>query len=160
MAKKKSAREARKKSPVIAKNKRAGREYEFLERLEAGIALTGSEIKSLRAGRISFKDAHVRFRSGEAFLVGAHIAFYENAGYAQHDPDRDRKLLLHKGEILNWMGKVEQKGLTIIPLSMYLSRGRVKVELALAKGKKLHDRREELKRRAIDRDTAREMKNF
>jgi SsrA-binding protein len=134
---------------IIGKNKRAGREYEFLERLEAGISLTGSEIKSLRAGRLSFKDSHVRFRRG-----------YENAGYAQHDSDRERKLLMHRREIRNWMGKVEQKGLTVIPLCMYFSRGMVKVELALAKGKKVHDRREELKRRAMDRDMARAMKNY
>lgn len=145
---------------IIGKHKRARREYEFLERLEAGISLTGSEIKSLRAGRLSFKDAHVRFRNEEAFLTGVHIAGYENAGYAQHEPDRERKLLLHRREIRNWMGKAEQKGLTVIPLCFYFSRGMVKVELALAKGKKVHDRREELKRRAMDRDMARAMKNY
>ncbi|MFP4167391.1 MAG: SsrA-binding protein SmpB [Desulfonatronovibrionaceae bacterium] len=144
---------------IIGKNKRARHEYEFLERLEAGISLTGSEVKSLRAGRLSFQDAHVRFRTGEAYLTGVHIGGYENAGYAQHEPDRDRKLLMHKREIHNWMGKVDQKGLTIVPLSVYFSRGRVKVELALARGKKVHDRREELKRRAMNLDMARAMKN-
>ncbi len=156
---KKSTGDKQIKSRLIGKNKRAARDYEILERLEAGISLTGSELKSLRAGRLSFKEGFVRFRRGEAFLEGIHIAGYENAGYAQHTPDRERKLLLHKDEIRNWMGKVEQKGLTVIPLSMYFSRGRVKVELGLCKGKRKHDRREELKRKAMEMDMARALKN-
>jgi SsrA-binding protein len=145
---------------IIGQNKKARREYELLDFIEAGIVLTGSEVKSLRAGRLSFKDGYVRFDKGEAYLVGVHIAPYENAGYAQHDPERVRKLLLHKREIKNLMGKVEQKGLTVIPVKMYFKQGRVKVELALAKGRKLYDRREELKKRAIALDTAREMAKY
>ncbi|MBT8764224.1 SsrA-binding protein SmpB [Desulfohalobiaceae bacterium Ax17] len=145
---------------IIGQNKKARREYELLDFIEAGIVLTGSEVKSLRAGRVGFKDGHVRFERGEAYLVGVHIAPYENAGYAQHDPERPRKLLLHKREIKNLMGKIEQKGLTIIPVKMYFKNGKVKVELALAKGRKLYDQREELKKRAIARDTARELAKY
>jgi SsrA-binding protein len=145
---------------IIGQNKKARREYELLDFIEAGIVLTGSEVKSLRAGRLSFKDGYVRFDSGEAYLVGVHIAPYENAGYAQHDPERERKLLLHKREIKSLMGKVEQKGLTLIPVKMYFKQGKVKVELALARGRKLHDQREELKRRAVARDMAREMARY
>ncbi|SDN74755.1 SsrA-binding protein [Desulfonauticus submarinus] len=145
---------------IIGVNKRAKREYEILETFEAGLVLQGSEVKSLRLGRISFKDGYVRFHNEEAFLVGVHIAPYENAGYAQHDPERERKLLLHKREIRSLMGKVEQKGLTVIPLKVYFKNGKAKVELGLAKGKKLHDVREELKRRTIAREMAREMARF
>ena len=142
---------------VVAQYKNARRLFEFLERHEAGIVLTGSEMKSIRAGRVSFKDSYVHFVHGEAFLSGVHIAVYENAGYAGHIPDRERKLLLHKREIDLLRGKVEQKGLTVVPTSMYLKNSLVKVDLALAKGKKVYDQREELKQRAIKRDMAREM---
>lgn len=145
---------------IIAQNKKARRYYELLQFIEAGIVLSGSEIKSLRAGQVSFKEGYVRFVRGEAFLTGVHIAPYENASYAQHDPDRERKLLLHGREIDSLQGKVEQKGLTVIPYRIYLKKGRAKLEIALAKGMKVHDQREELKRRATDRDTAREMARF
>ena len=124
------------------------------------MVLTGSEIKSIRAGKVSFQDAHVNFTQGEAFLVGMHIAPYSHAGYAGHDPDRARKLLLHKREIDALRGKVEQKGLTIVPTQVYLKQAKAKVEIALARGKKVHDRREELKQRAVQRDLAREMRKF
>jgi len=142
---------------IVAVNRKIGRLYELLERLEAGMVLTGTEIKSIRAGKVSFQDAHVIFSRGEAFLVGMHIAPYSHAGYAGHDPDRSRKLLLHKREIDALRGKVEQKGLTIVPTQVYLKQAKAKVELALARGKKVHDRREELKQRAVQRDMAREM---
>ncbi|MFO7717557.1 MAG: SsrA-binding protein SmpB [Thermodesulfobacteriota bacterium] len=142
---------------VVAQNRKARHYYEFLEFIEAGLVLTGSEVKSLRAGRISFKDGYVQFRAGEAFLVGVHIAKYENAGYAGHDPDQPRKLLLHNREIASLMGKVEQKGLTMVPTRVYLKNGRFKVELALARGKNVRDRRQELKQKAIQRDMDREM---
>jgi SsrA-binding protein len=148
------------KIKIIAQNKKARRYYELLEFIEAGMALTGTEIKSLRAGRVSFKEGYVRFAQGEAYLTGVHIAPYENAGYAQHDPDRERKLLLHRREIDSLRGKVEQKGLTVIPYRMYLKNGMAKLEIVLARGMKVHDQREELKRRAIERDTAREMARF
>lgn len=144
----------------IAHNRNARREYELLDALEAGIALTGSEVKSLRAGKISFKEGYVRFADGEAFLAGVHIAPYENAGYAQHEPDRERKLLLHRAEIERLGAKVAQKGLTVVPVRMYFKNGRVKVEIALARGKKLHDKRDDLKARDVERETARELSKF
>ncbi len=142
---------------VVAQNRKARHYFEFIEFIEAGLVLTGSEVKSLRAGRISFKDGYVQFRGGEAFLVGVHIAHYENAGYAGHDPDQPRKLLLHRREIASLQGKVEQKGLTMVPTRVYLKNGRFKVELALARGKNVRDRRQELKQKAIQRDMDREM---
>jgi SsrA-binding protein len=142
---------------IVAQNKNARRLYDIFDRYEAGVELTGSEMKSIRAGRVSFKDSYIRFARGEALVTGMHIAAYENAGYAGHDPDRDRKLLLHKREIDLLRGKVEQKGLTVIPISMYLRKSLVKIEIALAKGKKVHDQREELKQRAVKRDMDREM---
>jgi len=145
---------------TIAVNRKVRHFFEILETLEAGIVLTGSEVKSLRAGRVSFKEGHVRFDQGQAFLVDVHIAPYENAGYAQHDPVRPRKLLMHKAEIARLMGKVEQKGLTVVPLKMFFRKGRAKVEVALARGLPKHDRRETLKRRAVELDTAREMARY
>nr|WP_045213712.1 SsrA-binding protein SmpB [Desulfonatronovibrio magnus] len=142
---------------IIALNKKVRRFFEILENIEAGISLTGSEVKSLRAGQVSFKDGYVKFQQGEAFLADVHIAPYENAGYAQHEPERKRKLLLHRREIDRLMGKVEQKGLTVVPLKLYFKSGKIKVELGLAKGRKLHDQREELKQRAVKRDLDREM---
>lgn len=144
-------------SASIAVNRKARHLYEFLETLEAGIALLGPEIKSLRGGKVSFKDAFVFFRNGEAWLCGLYIAPYENAGYAQPAAERDRKLLLHASEIRNLAGRVEQKGLALVPWRLYFRNGRVKVEIALGKGRKLYDQRDELKRRAEDRDARREM---
>ncbi len=142
---------------TIAVNKKVRRYFEILETVEAGISLTGSETKSLRAGQVSFKDGYVKFHNGEAFLVDVHIAPYAHATHIQHEPERTRKLLLHKKEIDRLMGKVEQKGLTVVPLKMYFRKGKIKVELALAKGLKLFDQREELKQRAVKRDMDREM---
>ncbi|MFO7728495.1 MAG: SsrA-binding protein SmpB [Desulfonatronovibrio sp.] len=142
---------------TIAVNKKVRRYFEILETIEAGISLTGSETKSLRAGQVSFKDGYVKFHNGEAFLVDVHIAPYAHATHIQHEPERTRKLLLHKKEIDRLMGKVEQKGLTVVPLKMYFRKGKIKVELALAKGLKLFDQREELKQRAVKRDMDREM---
>lgn len=145
---------------IVAQNKKARAEYELLDRFEAGLVLTGSEVKSLRAGKMNFMDSHVRFDGGEAFLLGAHIAPYENAGYSQHDPDRPKKLLLHRRELALLSAKVEQKGLTVVPIKLYFKNGRIKAELALARGLKLHDRREELKRRDIARETSRELSKY
>jgi SsrA-binding protein len=142
---------------LIAQNKKARHLYEFLERFEAGMVLTGTEVKSLRAGKVSFKDGYVKFIAGEAFLVGVHIAPYENAGYVSHDPERPRKLLLHAAEARTLRAKVEQKGLTVAPVRLYFKNGRVKVEIALARGKKVFDRRDDLKARDLDRDAAREL---
>jgi SsrA-binding protein len=144
----------------IALNKQARREYELLDLMEAGLALTGSEVKSLRAGKVSLKEGYVRLEGGSAWLCGVTIAPYENAGYAQHEPDRERRLLLHAGEIAMLRAKVEQKGLTVVPVRMYFKNSRVKIEIALARGKKLHDKREDLKARMVERDTARELARF
>lgn len=155
MAKKK------KKSPSsIALNKQARRNYEFVETMEAGLVLKGTEVKSLRQGLVSFMDGYITFKEGEAWLVGVHIAPYDHAGYTQHEPDRQRKLLLHTREIEKLQTKVEQKGLTVIPVRLYFSRGKIKLEIALAKGRNVHSRKEELKRRDIARDTARQLANY
>lgn len=142
---------------LIAQNKKARHYYELLEFFEAGISLTGSEVKSIRAGHVSFHDAYVIFRNGEAFLVGVRIAPYANAGYVQHEPDRERKLLLHAHEIHVLTTKVDQKGLTVVPVNLHFRTGRIKVELALAKGKKVHDQRDDLKQQAERRDLEREL---
>lgn len=131
-----------------------------MENLEAGLVLTGTEVKSLRQGQVSFNDGYISFREGEAWLVGIHIAPYDHAGYTQHDPDRPRKLLLHSREIERLQARTEQKGLTVIPVRLYFSRGKIKLEIALAKGRNVHNRKEELKRRDIERDTARQLVNY
>jgi SsrA-binding protein len=142
---------------AIAQNKKARHLYHLSEFTEAGLVLTGPEVKSLRAGQVNFRDSYVDFRKGEAWLVGLHIAPYNNAGYVEQNPDRDRKLLLHAGEIRRLAAQVEQKGMTAVPVSLYFKQGRVKVEIALAKGKKLYDHREDMKRRAEERDMEREL---
>ena len=144
-------------SSVIARNKKARHLYHFSDITEAGIVLTGPEVKSLRAGQVNFRDSYVEFRENEAWLVGLHIAPYNNAGYVEQDPDRTRKLLLHAGEIRRSAAQVEQKGMTVIPVSLYFKHGRVKVEIALGRGKKLYDHREDMKRRAEERDMEREV---
>ncbi|WP_207264936.1 SsrA-binding protein SmpB [Desulfovibrio sp. Huiquan2017] len=143
---------------TIAVNKQARRLYEILETFEAGISLVGSEVKSLRAGQVSFKDGYVSFRRDSAFLVGVHIAPYEKTGvYDQHDPERPRRLLLHKHEITELQAKTEQKGLTVMPMKMYFSRGKVKVQLGLGRGKNVHSKKQDLKDRDIARDTQRQL---
>ena len=144
----------------IAHNKKARHQYELLEFVEAGIVLSGSEVKSIRAGHVSFHDAYVSFKGQEAFLVGLRIAPYNNAGYAQHDPDKDKKLLLHAGEIATLASRVVQKGLTVVPVNLHFSSGRIKVDLAVAKGKKLHDQRDSLKDQAERRDLERELTRY
>jgi SsrA-binding protein len=141
---------------LVARNKKARHLYELLEFVEAGLLLYGSEVKSVRAGGVNFRDAHVLFRRGEAFLVGLRIAPYANSGYAGHDPDRERKLLLHRREIDILAEKTARKGLALIPVNMHFSRGRIKIELALGRGKKLHDQRDDLKAAAELRDARRE----
>ncbi len=142
---------------TIALNKKARHLYELSDFLEAGISLTGPEVKSIRAGKVNFQDSYVDFRAGEAFLVSLHISPYANAGYVEQVPNRPRKLLLHTREIATLTAKVEQKGLTVVPVRLYFKRGRIKVEIALGRGKKLHDHREDLKRRAEERDAQREL---
>ncbi len=143
----------------IADNKEARAKYEFIEKYEAGIVLEGSEVKSLRnKGNVSFKDSFIRIENGEAWLHNLYIAPYRYATLKPPDPLRKRKLLLHKREIMRLYGKSQEKGYTIIPVRLYWKRGKVKVEIALAKGKKLHDRRQELKEKAIKRELEREFK--
>ncbi len=142
---------------VYIKNKPATFEYAIEDRLTAGIMLTGSEIKSVRNGKVSFNDSYCFFHDGELWIKSLHIAEYVNAGYAGHDPVRERKLLLTKKELAKWAYKMKEKGLTIIPLSMYINdNGYAKVELGLGRGKKLHDKRESIK----SRDAEREMKRY
>lgn len=149
---------SKKNSPsTIAANKKARHLYELSDFIEAGIALTGPEVKSAREGRINFLDSYVDFRNGEAWLVSLHIAPYANGGYVEQDPDRPRRLLLHTREIGRLAAQSEQKGLTVVPTRLYFKNRRIKVEIALGKGKKLHDHREDLKRRAAERDMARDL---
>ena len=149
---------SKKPSPsTIAVNKKARHLYELSDFVEAGISLTGPEVKSIRAGKINFLDSYVDFRDGEAFVLSLHIAPYDNAGYVPQDPDRPRRLLLHAAEIRQMAARVEQKGLTVVPVRMYFKQGKVKMEIALGRGKKLFDHRAPLKRRAEERDAARDL---
>ncbi len=139
----------------VARNPKATHDYHILETWECGIVLTGTEVKSLRSGKASIKEAYARLRNGEVFLDGMNITPYEQGNRYNHDPVRTRKLLLHRKEIEKLIGSVEQKGLTLVPLELYFRNGRAKVALALGRGKKQYDKREDLKRRAIERETAR-----
>ena len=139
----------------IARNKRARFDYEILDRWEAGIVLTGTEVKSLREGKANIGDAYGIVREGEVYLINLHISPYERGGYANHEPDRTRKLLLHKKEIRRLIGGVERQGLTLVPLELYFKNGVAKVALALGKGKKLHDKRDTERRRDAEREMAR-----
>jgi SsrA-binding protein len=143
---------------LIASNKKAYHDYFILQKLEAGIALTGTEVKSLREGRAQLKDSYVNFEGSEAFLFGAHISPYSHGNLQNHDPERRRKLLLHKGEIEKLRVQVVEKGLTIVPLRLYFKRGRVKAEIAVVRGKKLYDKRATEKKREADREAAAAMK--
>jgi SsrA-binding protein len=136
----------------LAVNRKARFEFELLEKFVAGIALTGSEVKSLREGRVSLQEGFVAFEAGQAYLVGVHIAAYHHAGYANHDPLRRRKLLLHRREIRRLAAKVNEKGLTLVPVAIGAEGNWIKVELALGRGKKLHDKRETVRRRTLDRE--------
>jgi SsrA-binding protein len=140
---------------VVARNRKARHEYEILETFEAGMALKGPEVKSLRDGRASFQDSYAMVERGEVWLHSLHISPYEQANRFNEDPLRVRKLLLNRHEIRRLVGKVEEKGLTLVPLEIYFLRGRAKVQLALARGKKLHDKREALKQRQLDREARR-----
>jgi SsrA-binding protein len=142
---------------LIAENRRARHDYHLLERVEAGVALTGTEVKSLRDGRTSLLRAYADVHDGEVWLVGVHIDEYLQGNRANHVPDRERKLLLHRREIDRLYGQVREKGVTIVPTRMYFKDGRVKVELALARGKELHDKRRDIADRDAKRQIAREL---
>ena len=138
---------------LIADNRKAGHDYHILETFEAGLVLTGTEVKSAREGRVNLRDSYCRLQGAEAYLLGAHFGQYSHSGYATHDPVRARKLLLNHAELNKLLGKTTEKGLTIVPLRMYFKKGRAKLAIALAKGKKTYDKRETIKRREIDRET-------
>ena len=143
---------------LIADNRRARHDYHLLERVEAGLVLQGTEVKSLREGRASLSRAYADVRGAEIWLVGLHISAYDKGTYANHDPERDRKLLLHRREIDRLGGRVRERGLTLIPTRLYFKDGRAKVELALARGKELHDKRRDLTAREADRQIERALK--
>jgi SsrA-binding protein len=150
---------ARSGEHLIVDNRRARHDYHLLDRVEAGLVLTGTEVKSLRDGRASLQQAYADVRGDEAWLVGAHISVYEQGNLANHDPDRDRKLLLHRKEISSLAGKVAQRGLTLVPTKLYFKNGRVKVELALARGKEVRDKRRDIAKREADRQMERALKS-
>ena len=143
---------------TIALNRRARHEFSIEDSMEAGIVLSGTEIKSIRAGKVNLADAFARIERGEAWLVGAHIAPWERASRENHEPKRDRKLLLHRDQIDQLLGKTKAKGLTLVPLKLYITaRGKAKLELGLGRGKQLHDRRREIQERDARRDIEREL---
>ena len=138
---------------IIADNKKARHDFEILESFEAGLVLTGSEVKSVRGGSVNLKDSYVSFRGDEAFLQNAHISVYKSGSYNNHEPERLRKLLLNRNELNKIFGKMRERGWSCIPLKMYFKNGRIKIEIALCKGKKLHDKRDAIKKKDIDRET-------
>ena len=144
----------------IATNRQVPYKYHVLERYEAGLVLTGTEVKALREGRANLRDAYALVKGGELWLLNLHISAYSHSGYASHDPLRTRKLLLHKEQISKLAGRVEQKGLALVPLRLYFRNGRAKCELALVKGKKVYDRREEVRRRVVEREMEQELKRY
>jgi len=144
---------------LIADNRKARHEYELLERIEAGIVLQGTEVKALREGRATIQRAYADLRGNEAWLVGANIASYDKGGFANHEPERDRKLLLHRREIDRLYGQVREKGFTLVPTRLYFKDGRVKAEIALARGKELRDKRRSVADRDARRQIERELKS-
>ncbi len=145
--------ERQKAEKIITENRKAHHDYHLLETFEAGIALLGTEVKAIREGRVNLRDSFGRVEDGEVWIHGMHISPYSHSGYAHHEELRKRKLLLHKDEIRKLIGKVVERGMTLVPVRMYFKNGRVKVAISLAKGKKEHDRRETIKRRETDRET-------
>ena len=147
----KTEREAAQK--IIADNRKAHHDYHLLETFEAGMVLLGTEVKSIREGGANLRDSFARIESGEVWVYNVHISPYRNRGYSDHDPKRRRKLLLHRQEIRKLIGKTVERGMTLVPVRMYLKDGRVKMAISLAKGKKEHDKRETIKRRETARET-------
>ena len=145
--------EREKAQRIIADNRKAWHDYHVLETFEAGVALLGTEVKAIREGRINLRDSYARVENGEVWLMNVHVSPYSHTGYAHHDERRQRKLLLHRHEIRKLVGQVKEKGLTLVPLQLYFKNDRVKVALALVKGKQAHDKRETIRRREVDRET-------
>ena len=144
---------------IICQNKKAYHEYFIEETYEAGIVLVGTEVKSLRDGKAQLVDSYAVFKGEELFLLNAHISPYSHAARDNHDPTRSRKLLLHKKELHRLQGKINERGFALVPLKLYFSRGKIKAEIALVKGKKLHDKRETLKKNAMKKEVERELKD-
>ncbi len=142
----------------IASNRKAFHEYFIDDRIEVGLVLMGTEVKSLRGGRAQLKDSYVQFRDGEAYLVGAHISSYAAGSWTNHLPERDRKILLHRRELDRWASAVATRGVTCVPLSLYFKGSHVKAEIALVKGKKLHDKRDAIRDRDLKREADRDMR--
>lgn len=142
----------------IVVNRKARHEYEILQTYEAGIVLLGSEVKSIREGKVNLVDSYADIRNSEIFLIGMHISEYKQANIQNHEPLRTRKLLLNKNEIRKLIGRIKEKGLTLIPLRLYFKNGKVKVELGLARGKKIYDKREDIKRKDFEREQERKIK--
>lgn len=138
---------------LVSDNRKARHDYHVLETFEAGLVLEGTEVKAIREGRVNLRDSYCRLEQGEAYVLGMHVGAYSHGGYAAHDPTRRRKLLLHRQELNKLLGKTTEKGLTIVPLSMYLKKGRVKLSIALAKGKNTIDKRETIRKREAERET-------
>ena len=145
--------EREKAQQVIADNRKALHDYHVLDTWEAGVALLGTEVKAIREGRVNLRDSFARVERGEVWLMNVHVSPYSHTGYAHHEERRQRKLLLHRHEIRKLAGQVSEKGLTLVPLRMYFKKNRVKVALALVKGKQAHDKRETLRRREVERET-------
>ncbi len=143
---------------VIATNKKAFHDYNILETYEAGLVLKGTEVKAIREGNVNLRDSYIRIEDGEAYIIGMHVGHYKPAGKHQHDFTRKRKLLLHKREILKLMGKIQEKGLTLIPTKLYLKNGKIKLEIALAKGKAKYEKREAIRERDMKRELQKKFK--
>lgn len=157
MAQKAAAAKTEEKN--IAENRKARHDYFIEESYEAGIALVGTEVKSCRLGRVNLRDGYAAIQQGELFLENVHISPYEQGNRFNHEPLRKRRLLMHKGEILRLLGKVREKGYTLVPLRLYFKKGRVKVEIGLAKGKKSYDKRDDIAARDVEREMARAMRS-
>lgn len=153
----KKTKSADSKSQVVSRNRKARHEYDILDEIECGIVLQGSEVKTIRNGKMSIEEAYARVRDGELWLIGANIPEYPQATIMNHDPLRPRKLLLHRKELRKFAEAADEKGLTLIPLSVYFSRGNVKVKIAVARGRKLHDKREKLKKESAKQEIRRAM---
>jgi SsrA-binding protein len=153
-AKDQRGKDDRKKAErIIADNRKARHDFHLLETFEAGVALVGTEVKAIREGRVNLRDSFARVDGGDIYVHNVHIGAYSSRGYADHEPLRPRKLLLHRQEIQKLVGKTTERGMTMVPVQMYFKNGRVKIAISLAKGKKDYDRRETIKRREIDRET-------
>jgi SsrA-binding protein len=144
---------------IVAENRKALHDYHILETFEAGLVLQGTEVKSIRDGRVNLRDSFARVEAGEVWVYNVHISPYANRGYADHEPTRRRKLLLHRQEIRKLIGRTVERGMTLVPLRLYFKDGRIKLAVSLAKGKQSHDKREAIRKRELDRETRAAMKN-